>query len=146
MTIAEKAVVVTGDHRGIGQAPVVEGLRRGAKRVCAGEPQPLAHLDGRVRPLALDALDVLIDNAGIAICDDLSTSDAIEQNLGVNFFGPLGAIDTNMNRSFELPKASPESAALRMFDGLEKARTKSFPTPRPSRSPKAGALGAVRAP
>src|SRR4029453_16521989 len=32
----------------------------------------------------------------------------------------LGPIDTDMNRGFEMPKASPESAAEGIFDGLEK--------------------------
>ena len=51
MTIADRAVLVTGANRGIGQALVEEALRRGAKRVYAGTRQPLAHLDGRVTPL-----------------------------------------------------------------------------------------------
>ena len=48
MTIADKAVLVTGANRGIGQALVAEALARGAKRVYAGTRQPLAHPDGRV--------------------------------------------------------------------------------------------------
>ena len=54
MTIADRAVLVTGANRGIGQALVEEALRRGAKRVYAGTRQPLTHLDGRVTPLTLD--------------------------------------------------------------------------------------------
>ena len=54
MTIADKAVLVTGANRGIGQALVEEALRRGAKRVYAGTRQPLAHIDERVRSLTLD--------------------------------------------------------------------------------------------
>ena len=54
MTIPDRAVLVTGANRGIGQALVEEALRRGAKRVYAGTRQPLAHLDGRVTPLTLD--------------------------------------------------------------------------------------------
>lgn len=37
----------------------------------------------------VDALDVLINNAGVAIYDDLSNPDVIEQHLAVNFMGPL---------------------------------------------------------
>ena len=39
----------------------------------------------------------------------------------------LGPIDTDMNRGFETPKASPESAAQRIFDGLEKGEDDIFP-------------------
>jgi NAD(P)-dependent dehydrogenase (short-subunit alcohol dehydrogenase family) len=209
MTIADKAVLVTGANRGIGQALVEEALRRGAKRVYAGTRRPLAHSDGRVTPLILDvtnaahingavesveSLDVLINNAGIALYDDLSNLDAIGQHLAVNLFGMfnvtraflpllkrskgaivnnlslvalaalpvipaysiskaaafnmtqslrallasqgvtvhgvvLGPIDTDMNRDFDIPKASPESAAQAIFDGLEKGEDDIFPDP-----------------
>jgi NAD(P)-dependent dehydrogenase (short-subunit alcohol dehydrogenase family) len=39
----------------------------------------------------------------------------------------LGPIDTDMNRGFDLPKASPASAAQGIFDGLEKAEDEIFP-------------------
>jgi NAD(P)-dependent dehydrogenase (short-subunit alcohol dehydrogenase family) len=209
MTIKDKAVLVTGANRGIGQALVEEALRKGAKRVYAGTRQPLTHLDKRVTPLALDVtnaaqiqeaverveyLDVLINNAGIAIYDDLSNLDVIERHFAVNFLGllkvthaflpllkrskgaiinnvslaglaalpvipaysmskaavfnmtqslrallasqgvsvhavVLGPIDTDMNRGFEIPKASPESAAQGIFDGLEKGEEEIFPDP-----------------
>jgi NAD(P)-dependent dehydrogenase (short-subunit alcohol dehydrogenase family) len=41
----------------------------------------------------------------------------------------LGPIDTDMNRGFEIPKASPESAAQGIFDGLEKGEEEIFPDP-----------------
>ena len=209
MTIADKAVLVTGANRGIGQALVEEALRRGAKRVYAGTRRLLAHSDGRVTPLILDvtnaahisgavesveSLDVLINNAGIALYDDLSNLDAIGQHLAVNLFGMLnvtraflpllkrfkgaivnnlslvalaalpvipaysiskaaafnmtqslrallasqgvtvhgvvlGPIDTDMNRDFDIPKASPESAAQAIFEGLEKGEDDIFPDP-----------------
>jgi NAD(P)-dependent dehydrogenase (short-subunit alcohol dehydrogenase family) len=209
MTITDKAVLVTGANRGIGQALVEEALRRGAKRVYAGTRRPFTHLDGRVTPLMLDVtsvsqikqavgevdtLNVLINNAGVAIYDDLSNLDVIEQHLAVNFLGllkvtqaflpllrrskgaivnnlslagfaalpvipayslskaaafnmtqslrallasegvtvhavVLGPVDTDMNRGFDIPKASPESAALRIFDGLEKNEDDIFPDP-----------------
>ena len=140
----------------------------------------------------VDTLDVLINNAGVAIYDDLTNLDAIEQHLAVNLFGAfkvtraflplltrskgaivnnlslaalaplpiipaysiskaaafnmtqslraflagdgvtvhavlLGPIDTDMTRGFEVPKASPESAAQGIFDGLEKGEEDIFP-------------------
>jgi NAD(P)-dependent dehydrogenase (short-subunit alcohol dehydrogenase family) len=102
MTIADQAVLVTGANRGIGQALVAEALRRGAKRVYAGTRQPLDHPDERVTPLALDvtdraqiraaagqieSLDLLINNAGLALYDDLTDRAALERSLAVNFFG-----------------------------------------------------------
>ena len=209
MTIADRAVLVTGANRGIGQALVEEALRRGAKRVYAGTRQPLAHLDGRVTPLTLDvtnaaeiqgaverveSLDILINNAGLALYDDLSDRAALERSLAVNFFGPYGVtqaflplltrsrgtivnvlsvvafapfplipaysiskaaafsltqslrallagrgvkvhavmagpVDTDMSRGVDIPKASPESVAQAIFDGVEKGEEDIFPDP-----------------
>ena len=209
MNIANKTVLITGANRGIGRALVDEALRRGVKRVYAGTRGALQHVDNRVTPLTLDVtndshiqravedienLDVLINNAGVAIYDDLSNSVAIEQHLAVNVLGSLkvtraflpllrrskgaivtnlslaalaplpmipaysiskaaafsmtqslrallagqgvtvhavflGPIDTDMNRGLEIPKASPESAAVGIFDGLEKGDEDIFPDP-----------------
>ena len=41
----------------------------------------------------------------------------------------LGPIDTDMNRGFDIPKASPESAAQGIFDGLENGEEDIFPDP-----------------
>ena len=105
MSINGKTVLVTGANRGIGQALVTEALARGASRVYAGTRQPLAHPDPRVTPLTVDvtdaaqiqaavesveSLDILINNAGIALYDDLSDRAALEQHLAVNFFGTYG--------------------------------------------------------
>ncbi len=105
MTIADKTVLVTGANRGIGQALVEEALSRGARRVYAGTRQSLAHPDGRVTPLTLDVtnpaqiqaaaesvdgLDVLVNNAGIWLYDDLSDRAMLEEHLAVNFFGTWG--------------------------------------------------------
>jgi NAD(P)-dependent dehydrogenase (short-subunit alcohol dehydrogenase family) len=142
----------------------------------------------------IDTLDILINNAGIAMYDDLSKSEVIEQHLAVNLFGPLnvtrallpllkrskgavvnnlstsalapmpiipgysiskaaalsmtqslrallagqgvtvhasltGPVDTDMTRSVDFPKASPESVAAAIFDGLENEEEDIFPDP-----------------
>jgi NAD(P)-dependent dehydrogenase (short-subunit alcohol dehydrogenase family) len=209
MMIAGKTVLVTGANRGIGRALVDEALGRGAALVYAGTRQPFTHPDARVTPLTLDvtdapqveaaagqvgALDVLINNAGVAPYDDLSDAAALEQALAVNLLGthrvtraflplliksrgavvnnvstmafaplPLtpaysvskaatfsmtqslrallaaqgvsvhavltGPVDTDMTRGFEIPKASAESVARAVFDGLEHGEEDIFPDP-----------------
>ncbi len=209
MTYADKAVLVTGANRGIGQALVEEALKRGAKRVYAGTRQPLAHSDVRGTPLTLDvtntaqiqgaverveSLDILINNAGLALFNDLSDRAALEQSLAVNLFGtygvtqaflPLltrsrgaivnvlsvaalaafpilpaysiskaaafslsqslrallagrgvrvhavlpGPVDTDMARGLDQPKASAESVARAIFDGVENGDEEIFPDP-----------------
>jgi NAD(P)-dependent dehydrogenase (short-subunit alcohol dehydrogenase family) len=209
MTIAGREVLVTGANRGIGQALVEEALRRGANRVYAGTRRPFEHGDGRVTPVTLDvtsaaqtraaaerveSLDILINNAGLSLYDDLSDRAALEQQLAVNLFGtygvtqaflPLltrsrgaivnvlsvaafapipvipaysiskaaafslsqslrallaergvrvhavlaGPVDTEMSRDLDIPKASPESVARAIFDGVEKGEEDIFPDP-----------------
>ncbi len=107
VSIADRTVLITGGNRGIGRALVEEALSKGAKRVYAGTRAPWSHSDGRVTPLTLDitdaaqiqeavkmveSLDVLINNAGIALFDDLSDRAVLEQHLAVNLFGPYGVI------------------------------------------------------
>jgi len=191
MNITNKTILITGANRGIGRALVNEALKRGVKRIYAGTRGKLQINDERVTPLTLDVtnvahiqqavdkvdnLDLLINNAGIAIYDDLSNLEVLEQHLAVNFLGllkvthaflpmlkrskgaivnnlslaglaplpiipsysiskaaalnltqslrallaghgvavhavVLGPVDTDINRSFEIPKASPQSAA-----------------------------------
>jgi NAD(P)-dependent dehydrogenase (short-subunit alcohol dehydrogenase family) len=104
MTIADKTVLITGANRGLGRAMVDESLRRGVKRVYAASRQPMAVPDARVTPLTLDvtdpaqirqavesveSLDILINNAGVSLPDDLSDRAAFEQHLSVNVYGLL---------------------------------------------------------
>jgi NAD(P)-dependent dehydrogenase (short-subunit alcohol dehydrogenase family) len=225
MTIAGEAVLVTGANRGIGQALVEEALRRGAKRVYAGTRQPLTHSDSRVTPLTLDvtnaaqiqdaverveSLDILINNAALALFDDLSDRAALEQHLAVNLFGTYGVtqaflpfltrsrgaivnvlsvaglaalpivpaysiskaaafslsqslrallagrgvsvhavlpgpVDTDISRGFEVPKASPESVARAIFDGVEKGEDDIFPDPMSQTLAESWRSGAVKA-
>jgi NAD(P)-dependent dehydrogenase (short-subunit alcohol dehydrogenase family) len=208
-TLAGKSVLVTGANRGLGQALVEEALRRGAKRVYAGTRRPFSHPDPRVTPVILDvtdetqiqqaveqveSLDVLINNASVAIYDDLSDRAVLEQHLAVNLFGswsitqaflpslarakgtvvnllstaaaaalPIipsysiskaaslslsqslrallaprgvkvhaviaGPMNTEMSRDFPVPKASTESVARAIFDGVQAGQEDIFPDP-----------------
>jgi NAD(P)-dependent dehydrogenase (short-subunit alcohol dehydrogenase family) len=104
MHIADKTVLITGANRGVGEALVKEALNRGVKRVFAGTRSTIRNSDPRVTALTLDvtnasqiqravkevaALDVLINNAGLAINHDLSDLGAIQKQLDVNLLGPL---------------------------------------------------------
>jgi len=177
--------------------------------VYAGARHPIAHSDERVTPLTIDvkntaqiqraierveSLDILINNAGLALYDDLSDRVVLERHLAVNLYGtyrvtqaflPLlarsrgaivnvlslaglaalpiipaysiskaaefsltqslraiwagrgvtvhavlaGPVDTDMSRGLDIPKASPESVARAIFDGLEKGEEDIFPDP-----------------
>jgi len=223
--IADGVFVVTGANRGLGRALVTEALRRGAKRVYAGSRQPLDHPDERVTPLILDvtnaaqihaavesvdSVDVLVNNAGIALLDDLIDRAVVEQHLAVNLFGtwgvtqaflplltkskgsvvnvlsdtvfaalplvpsysiskaaafaltqslralsaPLGVsvhavvpgpIDTEMSRALDAPKASPESVARAILDGLDKGEDDIFPDPASQRLAESWRTGPAKA-
>ena len=224
-SIANKTVLITGANRGIGQALVNEALRRGAERVYAGTRGALQHADKRVTPLTMDvtnaaqiqaaverveSLDILINNAGLALYDDLSDRAAIERHLAVNLFGTYGVtraflpsltlsrgaivnvlsvaafapvpivpaysiskaaafslsqslrallagrgvsvhavlagpVDTDMSRGFDVPKASPESVARAIFDGVEKEEEDIFPDPMSESLAESWRSGAVKA-
>jgi short-subunit dehydrogenase len=86
----------------------------------------------------VDSLDVVVNNAGVAISDDLSNSVAIEQHLAVNVLGPLkvtraflpllrrskGAIVTNLSLAALAPLpiipaySISKAAALSMAQSL----------------------------
>src|ERR1035438_3216537 len=121
MNIQNKTVLISGANRGVGRALVNEALKRGAKRVYAGTRGALSAADARVTTLTLDvtnaaqieqgpsevnSLDVLINNAGIGLYDDLSNFDVIEQHLAVNLFGSL-----KMSRAF-LPALRRSKGAI----------------------------------
>jgi len=156
------------------------------------------------------SLDVLINNAGIALYDDLSDRAVLEQHLAVNLFGtygvtqaflPLltrargaivnnvstmalapfpftpayaiskaaafnltqslrallagrgvrvhavltGPTDTDMTRGFDIPKASPESVARAIFDGVENGEEDIFPDPMSQSLTDSWRNGAVKA-
>jgi NAD(P)-dependent dehydrogenase (short-subunit alcohol dehydrogenase family) len=104
LVLADKTVLITGANRGLGRALVDEALSRGAMRVYAASRQPMTVADHRVTPVTLDvtdppqireaaesveSLDILINNAGVSVPDDLSDRDAFEHHLAVNLYGPL---------------------------------------------------------
>jgi short-subunit dehydrogenase len=89
--------------------------------VYAGTRGALTIIDERVTPLTLDVtnpaqieqaaseidtIDLLINNAGIALYDDLSNFEVIERHLAVNLFGSL-----KMSRAF-LPKLTRSKGAI----------------------------------
>jgi NAD(P)-dependent dehydrogenase (short-subunit alcohol dehydrogenase family) len=210
VTISDRAVLITGGNRGIGSALALEALNRGARRVYIGTRTALAgNSDSRVTPLTLDitnpgqidaavekvdSLDVLINNAGLALYDDLNDRSALQRHLAVNLLGtydviqaflpllaqsggsivnnlsvnalaplPLipaysvskaaafsltqslrvilagqgvrvhavltGPVDTDMTRGLDIPKASPQSVAQGIFDGVENDDDEIFPDP-----------------
>jgi NAD(P)-dependent dehydrogenase (short-subunit alcohol dehydrogenase family) len=109
MKIADATILVTGANRGLGRALVEEALRRGAKRVYAGTRQSLVHSDTRVTPVTLEvtnpaqiqqaveqveSLDILINNAGVALYDNLSDRAALDRELAVHLFGTLDVTQT----------------------------------------------------
>jgi NAD(P)-dependent dehydrogenase (short-subunit alcohol dehydrogenase family) len=102
--IAGKIVLVTGANRGLGRALVDEALNRGAERVYAASRTPMLVDDVRVTPVILDVtspeqieeaangvadLDVLINNAGVSLPDDLTDRSAFAHHMAVNLYGPL---------------------------------------------------------
>lgn len=104
MDIANRTILITGASRGIGRALLDEALRRGARRVYAGIRSEPQSTDARVTPVLLDvtsarqieravrdvaSVDILINNAGIALGGALGDPGQIEQHMAVNLLGPL---------------------------------------------------------
>lgn len=107
MKIRDSVVFVTGANRGLGLAFVQELLAAGARKVYAAARQPehidldgvhrvqLDVTDGKsIATIAKDYPDVnlLINNAGIALWKGLLAPDAVEAarlELETNYFGPL---------------------------------------------------------
>src|SRR6202007_987623 len=102
--IAGKTVLVTGANRGLGRALVDELLRRGAERVYDASQEPAVVSGERGVPVTLDvtdeaqikravgqvgSLDILINNAGVSVADDLTDRSAFEEHLAVNLYGTL---------------------------------------------------------
>ena len=128
-TVADRLLLVTGATRGIGQALVEEALRRDAKQVYAGTRQPLAHDNDRVAYLILDVTNAAQVQAAVARVESL---DILINNAGrgVRVHAVLpGPVDTDMSRGADVPKASPESVARAIFDGLENGEEEIFPNP-----------------
>jgi NAD(P)-dependent dehydrogenase (short-subunit alcohol dehydrogenase family) len=131
--ITGKTVLITGANRGIGLALVEEALLRGAHRVYASTRGTWTHSDERVAPLvfdvtdsaaiqaaanAVESLDILINNAGIALYDDLTDRSAIERQLAVNFFGPYEVIQAFLPQLSEARGAIVNNLSLNAFAPL----------------------------
>lgn len=121
MNITQKTLLITGASRGVGRALLEEALKRGATRIYAGHRGDFQHPDKRVTPVTLDvtnpaeiqrvasvvgAIDLLVNNAGIALFDDLSDPTFIDKHLAVNFLGPY-----RMTQAF-LPRLKHAKGAI----------------------------------
>ncbi|HZN83298.1 MAG TPA: SDR family NAD(P)-dependent oxidoreductase, partial [Mycobacterium sp.] len=193
--------------------------------VYAAARQPVAHPDARVTPVTIDvtdaaqiqealgkveSLDILINNAGLALYDDLSDPTPLEQQLAVNLFGTYrvtqaflpaltrsrgaivnvgsvtafaalpvipaysiskaaafslsqsmralfagrgvtvhavlaGPVDTDMSRDLDIPKASPESVARAILDGVQNGEDDIFPDPMAASMAESWRTGAAKA-
>ena len=56
-----------------------------------------------------------------------------------------GPVDTDMSRGFDVPKASPESVARAIFDGVEKGEEDIFPDPMSASMAESWRSGAAKA-
>jgi short-subunit dehydrogenase len=56
-----------------------------------------------------------------------------------------GPVDTDMTRGFDIPKASPESVARAIFDGVEKGEEEIFPDPMSESMAESWRSGAAKA-
>ncbi len=107
-TIAGTTVLITGANRGLGRALVDAALIRGAGRVYAASRRPIAHPGERVTPLVLDVtdagqiadaasqiggLDILINNAGVSVPNELGDRGSLDRHLAVNLFGTWAVTD-----------------------------------------------------
>ena len=156
------------------------------------------------------SLDILINNAGLGLYDDLSDRAVLEQHLAVNLFGTYsvtqaflpvltrsrgaivnvvsiaafaslpvmsaysiskaaafslsqslrallagrgvsvhavltGPVDTDMTRGLDIPKASPESVARAIFDGVQNGEEDIFPDPMSESMAESWRRGAAKA-
>jgi NAD(P)-dependent dehydrogenase (short-subunit alcohol dehydrogenase family) len=57
----------------------------------------------------------------------------------------LGPVDTDMNRGLEIPKASPDSAAAGIFEGLARGEEEIFPDPESASVAEGWRAGAAKA-
>lgn len=114
MNIQGKTAIVTGANRGLGQAYAKALLQAGAQKVYAGARDPSSVTLPGVTPVKLDVtsardiaavaaqcsdVDIVINNAGIALTDtqllDIDTDQSLRAQFDTNVWGIL-----NMSRAF----------------------------------------------
>jgi NAD(P)-dependent dehydrogenase (short-subunit alcohol dehydrogenase family) len=107
MDLSGQTVLITGANRGLGACLVTEALARGAEKVYAVTRTPFTHTDERVINVVadltdpagvqrviggIDKLDVVVNNAGVAVADDAEDAALLRQHLEVNLFGPHAVV------------------------------------------------------
>ncbi len=133
MTIADRAVLVTGADRDMGRDRSRKPWR-GAKRLYAGTRRSFVHWDWRVTTLTLDltnaaevhgaverveSLDILINNARLTLYDDSSDHAELERHLPTVSFENTALSSFRCEGQLALRRQIPSPGERLRTHGLE---------------------------